>query len=90
MKPKLGIIDKYRPMWEGGKSVEKFNIKVGFKIRMFVVSQITSLRQKNPSLLNQNDIEQLSQMIIELKQDKSNIPQEQQICTLEDYIIKNF
>ena len=85
MKPKLGIIDKYRPMWEGGKSVEKYNIKVGFKIRMFVVSQITSLRQKNPNLLNQKDIETLTNMIMELKQDKTTIPQEQQTCSLEDY-----
>ena len=85
MKPKLGIIDKFRPLWEGGKSVEKYNIKVGFKIRMYVVSQITSQRQKNPNLLNQKDIEQLSNMIIELKQDKSTIPLEEQTCSLEDY-----
>ena len=85
MKPKLGIIDKYRPMWEGGKSVEKYNVKVGFKIRMFVVSQITSQRQKNPNLLTQKDIEQLTKMIMELKQDKTTIPPEQQTCTLEEY-----
>jgi len=85
MKPKLGIIDKYRPLWEGGKSVEKYNIKVGFKIRMFVVSQITSQKQKNPNLLNQKDIEQLTNMIMELKQDKSTIPLEEQTCSLEDY-----
>ena len=85
MKPKLGIIDKFRPLWEGGKSVEKYNIKVGFKIRMYVVSQITSQRQKNPNLLNQKDIEQLSNMIIELKQNKSTIPPEEQTCSLEDY-----
>ena len=85
MKPKLGIIDKYRPMWEGGKSVEKYNIKVGFKIRMFVVSQLTSQKQKNPNLLNQKDIDQLTQMIMELKEDKSTIPPEQQTCTLEEY-----
>ena len=85
MKPKLGIIDKYRPLWEGGKSVEKYNVKVGFKIRMFVVSQITSQRQKNPNLLNQKDIEQLTDMIKELKEDKATIPVEEQTCTLEDY-----
>ena len=85
MKPKLGIIEKYRAMWEGGKSVEKYNIKIGFKIRMFVVSQLTSQRQKNPNLLNQKDIDQLSNMIMELKQDKSTIPQDQQTCTLEEY-----
>ena len=85
MKPKLGIIEKYRAMWEGGKSVEKYNIKIGFKIRMFVVSQLTSQRQKNPKLLNQKDIDQLSNMIMELKQDKSTIPQDQQTCTLEEY-----
>ena len=85
MKPKLGIIDKYRPLWEGGKSVEKYNIKVGFKIRMFVVSQITSQRQKNPNILSQKDIEQLTNMIMELKQDKATIPLEEQTCSLEDY-----
>ena len=85
MKPKLGIIDKYRPMWEGGKSVEKYNIKVGFKIRMFVVSQLTSQKQKNPNLLNQKDIDQLTQMIMELKEDKATIPPEQQTCTYEEY-----
>ena len=85
MKPKLGILDKYRPLWEGGKSVEKYNIKVGFKIRMFVVSQITSKRQKNPNALNQKDIEQLTDMIKELKEDKATIPVEEQTCTLEDY-----
>ena len=84
MKPKLGIIDKYRPLWEGGKSVEKYNVKVGFKIRMFVVSQITSQRQKNPNLLNQKDIEQLTDMIKELKEDKATIPVEEQTCSLED------
>ena len=85
MKPKLGIIDKYRPLWEGGKSVEKYNIKVGFKIRMFVVSQITSQRQKNPNILSQKDVEQLTNMIMELKQDKATIPLEEQTCSLEDY-----
>ena len=85
MKPKLGIIDKYRPLWEGGKSVEKYNVKVGFKIRMFVVSQITSQRQKNPNLLNQKDIEQLTDMIKELKEDKATISPEDQTCSLEDY-----
>ena len=85
MRPKLGIIDKYRPLWEGGKSVEKYNVKVGFKIRMFVVSQITSQRQKNPNLLNQKDIEQLTDMIKELKEDKATISPEDQTCSLEDY-----
>ena len=45
---------------------------------MFVVSQITSQRQKNPNLLNQKDIEQLTDMIKELKEDKATISPEDQ------------
>ena len=85
MKSKLGPIEKFRPLWEGGKSVEQYNIKIGFKIRMFVVSQITNQRQKNPNLFSQNEIEQLTKMIMDLKQDKTTIPIDQQTCTLEEY-----
>ena len=78
MKPKLGIIEKYRAMWEGGKSVEKYNIKIGFKIRMFVVSQITSQRQKNPNLLNKK--------ILKFKELKMNILQMKEFSKIK---IKN-
>ena len=46
MKRQLGPIEKFKPLWEGGKSVEQYNIKVGFKIRMFCVAELNSLRQK--------------------------------------------
>ena len=85
MKPKLGPIEKFRPLWEGGKSVEQHNVKIGFKIRMFVVSQITAQRQKNPNLFGKNEIDQLTKMIMDLKQDKTTIPADQQNCTLEEY-----
>ena len=85
MKKKLGPIDKFRPLWEGGKSVEQYNIKIGFKIRMFVVSQITAQRQKNPNLFGQKEIDDLTKMIMDLKQDKTTIPVDQQNCTLEEY-----
>ena len=85
MKQKLGPIDKFRPLWEGGKSVEQYNIKVGFKIRMFVVSQITAQRKNNPNLFSQKEIDQLTKMIMDLKQDKTTIPVDQQTCTLEEY-----
>ena len=85
MKQKLGPIDKFRPIWEGGKSVEQYNIKIGFKIRMYVVSTITAQRQKNPNLFSKKDIDELTKMIMDLKQDKTTIPVEQQTCTLEEY-----
>ena len=62
MKKKLGPVEKYKPLWEGGKSVEQYNIKVGFKIRMFCVQEITSARQKNPNLFGQKEIDELTKM----------------------------
>ena len=85
MKQQLGLIEKYRPLWEGGKSVEQYNIKIGFKIRVFVVTQITAERQKNPNLFSQSEINQLTEMIMDLNQDKTTIPIDQQNCTLEEY-----
>ena len=38
MKGQKTLHQKYYPLWEGGKSVEQRNVKVGFKIRMYVVS----------------------------------------------------
>ena len=85
MKKKLGPVDKFRPLWEGGKSVEQYNIKVGFKIRMFVVQELNTLRQKNPNLFGPKETEDLTKMIMDLKQDKGTISQEDQTCALEDY-----
>ena len=85
MKKKLGPVEKFRPLWEGGKSVEQYNIKVGFKIRMFVVQELNTLRQKNPNLFGPKETEDLTKMIMDLKQDKGTISQEDQTCALEDY-----
>ena len=85
MKRQVNPIDKFKPLWEGGKSVEQYNIKVGFKIRMFCVNELNSLRQKNPSLFGQKETEQLTKMIMDLKQDKGTISVEDQTCNLEDY-----
>ena len=85
MKRQLNPIDKFKPLWEGGKSVEQYNIKVGFKIRMYCVNELNSLRQKNPSLFGQKETEELTKMIMDLKQDKGTINVEDQNCTLEDY-----
>ena len=85
MKKKLGLIEKYRPLWEGGKSVEQYKIKVGFKIRMFVIQELNNMRQKNPNLFGPKEKEDLTKMIMELQQDKGTISPEDQQCPLEDY-----
>ena len=85
MKKKLGPVEKFRPLWEGGKSVEQYNIKVGFKIRMFVVQELNTLRQKNANLFGPKETEDLTKMIMDLKQDKGTISPEDQTCALEDY-----
>ena len=60
MKRKVGPIEKFKPLWEGGKSVEQYNIKVGFKIRMYCVNELNSIRQKNPESFSQNDKDELT------------------------------
>jgi hypothetical protein len=85
MKKKLGIVEKYKPLWEGGKSVEQYNIKVGFKIRMFCVQELNKARQQNPNLFGQKETDELTKMIVDLKQDKGTIKPEDQNCPLEDY-----
>ena len=85
MKRQLNPIDKFKPLWEGGKSVEQYNIKVGFKIRMFCVNELNSLRQKNPAAFGPKETEELTKMIMDLKQDKGTISVEDQTCNLEDY-----
>lgn len=85
MKRKLGPIEKFKPLWEGGKSVEQRNIKIGFKIRMYVVNELNSLRQKDPSSFGPKETEELTKMIMDLKQDKGTISQEDQQCSLEEF-----
>ena len=85
MKKKLSAFEKYKPLWEGGKSVEQYNIKVGFKIRMYCVQELNSSRQKNPNLFGQKETDELTKMIMDLKQDKGTINPEDQNCSLEEY-----
>ena len=85
MKRQISPIEKFKPLWEGGKSVEQYNIKVGFKIRMFCVNELNSLRQKNPAAFGPKETEELTNMIKDLKQDKGTISLEDQTCGLEDY-----
>ena len=85
MKRKLGPIEKFKPLWEGGKSVEQYNIKVGFKIRMYCVNELNALRQKDPSAFGPTETEELTKMIMDLKEDKGTISAEDQTCSLEDY-----
>ena len=85
MKRQLNPIEKFKPLWEGGKSVEQYNIKVGFKIRMYCVNELNGLRQKNPAAFGQKETEELTKMILDLKQDKGTISLEDQTCNLEDY-----
>ena len=85
MKKKLGPIEKFKPLWEGGKSVEQYNIKVGYKIRMFCVQELNKARQQNPNLFGPKETEELTKMIMDLKQDKGTISPEDLNCELEDY-----
>ena len=85
MKKKLGPVEKYKPLWEGGKSVEQRNIKIGFKIRMYCVQELNMSRQKNPNLFGQKETDELTKMIMDLKQDKGTISQDDQNCTLEEF-----
>ena len=85
MKKKLGPIEKFKPLWEGGKSVEQYNIKVGYKIRMYCVQELNKIRQQNPNSFGPKDTEELTKMIMDLKQDKGTISPEDQNCALEDY-----
>ena len=85
MKRQVGPIEKFKPLWEGGKSVEQYNIKVGFKIRMYCVNELNSLRQKNPAAFGPKETEELTKMIMDLKQDKGTISAQDQTCNLEDF-----
>ena len=85
MKKKLNPIAKFRPLWEGGKSVEQYNIKVGYKIRLFCINELNNLRQKNPIDFGPKETDELLKMIMELRQDKQTISTEDLHCELEDY-----
>ena len=52
---------------------------------MYCVSELNALRQKNPNLFGQKETEELTKMIMDLKQDKGTISAEDQTCTMEDY-----
>ena len=62
---RVSPIEKFRPLWEGGKSVEQFNIKVGFRIRLYCINELNNLRQVNPSLFGQKETEELTKMIMD-------------------------
>ena len=85
MKKALSTFEKYKPLWEGGKVVCKYNIKIGYKILMFCVQELSQLQQSNPELFDKKETEELSQMTIELNQDKSNISSLNLECSLEEY-----
>ena len=83
MRPQQTLSEKYYPLWEGGKSVEQRNIKVGFKIRMYVVTQMN--KELNQGKGVGDDKQKLIQMMKELQEDKKTIQPEDQKCSLEDY-----
>ena len=92
MKKKLSAFEKYKPLWEGGKSESKYNIKAGYKIRMFCIQELSDLYHSNPELFDKKEVEEFSQMSTELKQEKSNISSLNLNCSLEDYktFLQNF
>ena len=83
MRPQKTLSEKYYPLWEGGKSVEQRNIKVGFKIRMYVVTQMNKELSQGKGV--GDDKQKLIQMMKELQEDKKTIQPEDQKCSLEDY-----
>ena len=85
MEKKLGPIEKFKPLWEGGKSVEQYNIKVGFKIRSFCLLELNNLRQKKPNQFGPKETDELTKMFTELNEEKKTISQTDQICKFEEY-----
>ena len=83
MRPQKTLVDKYYPLWEGGKSVEQKNIKVGFKIRMYVVTQMNKDLSQGKGV--GDDKQKLIEMMKELQEDKKTINPEDQKCPLIDY-----
>ena len=79
------IIDKFFPLWEGGKSVERGNPKVGFHIRNYVVNQINAAFQKDKNLFSDQDKEKFIKMVTELKEVKGLLKPEELECTEEEY-----
>ena len=77
------IIDKFFPLWEGGKSVERGNPKVGFHIRNYVVNQINAAFQKDKNLFSDQDKEKFIKMVTELKEVKGLLKPEELECTEE-------
>lgn len=85
MKPKKSIVDKFYPIWEGGKSVERANPKVGLCIRLYCINQMNAAFQKNQSMFSDEDRERMIKMITEFKETKAHISEEDQNCTEDDY-----
>ena len=85
MKKQLTLFEKYKPLWIGGKSVCKYNIKVGFKICLFCIQELNKLRQANHESFSQNELEELNKMIMELKEEKNKFSPLNLNCSLEDY-----
>ena len=79
------IIDKFIPLWEGGKSVERGNAKVGFCIRNYVVNQLNAAFQKDKTIFSEQDKDKFIKMVTELKETKGHLQPEDLQCTEEDY-----
>lgn len=85
MKKKLPPIESFTPLWEGAKSVENKYPKIGFKIRMYIVGELTKMRQSNPNIFGQKEIQTITNMVLELKNYKASLPPQDQNCDLESY-----
>jgi len=48
-RPKKTIIDEFKSLWESGKVVTQYNVKVGYHILFYVVTSIT------PKVSNEED-----------------------------------
>ena len=79
------IIDKFIPLWEGGKSVERGNAKVGFCIRNYVINQLNAAFQKDKTSFSEQDRDKFIKMVTELKEVKGQLNPEELQCTEEDY-----
>ena len=70
-------------LWKAGKNLQKYNIKIGFHIRLFCLNELNSLRQT--SQFSQNEEQELLKMIYELREVKKELTNEEQKCSLEEY-----
>lgn len=79
------IIDKFFPLWEGGKSVQRGNPKIGFHIRNYVVNQLNAAFQKDKTMFSDQDKDKFIKMVTELKEVKGTLNPEDHQCTEEEY-----